>query len=60
MTDRPILPPVSHAFVEGKLKRLDELTLMEARGVIIRLCDKLEDAEHEISDLKNGRSPNGN
>jgi hypothetical protein len=59
MTERLKLPPVSHATVDGKLKRLDELTIMEARGVIIRLCDQLLDAEQEIADLKNERGRKG-
>jgi hypothetical protein len=56
MTERLKLPPVTHCSVDGKLKHLSELTIMEARGVIIRLCDQLLDAEQEIADLKNERA----
>jgi hypothetical protein len=49
------LPPVTHVYVGYKLKRLSEVTLEEARGVITELVDKLDAAEREITDLKKTR-----
>jgi hypothetical protein len=46
-------PPVTHVFTAARvLKHVRELTLVEAREVIVRLCDTLEVAQGEIGDLK--------
>jgi predicted DNA-binding antitoxin AbrB/MazE fold protein len=45
--------PVTHVYAgNGVLKHLRELTIEEAREVIVRLCHRLELARAEIQDLK--------
>lgn len=46
------LPPVTHVYVGRDLVRVDELTIEEAREVIIRICDEIEVARRDIYRLR--------
>lgn len=45
---RNYLPPVTHVFVGGRLVRVDALTIFQARRVIERLCDELDEARDTL------------
>jgi hypothetical protein len=47
-------PPATHVHLEdGHVYRIDELTLEQARQVIVRLCDDLE-VERQKRDTSDG------
>jgi hypothetical protein len=46
-------PPVTHVHTTpSEVVRLDDLTLPEALEVIVRACDELEVARHDIARLR--------